>query len=60
MCREAHLKVLEEAIGVADRLGCKILNIHMNPGVHFTLPTEKIELYGKYQQQYLSNIKYLV
>ena len=45
------------AIGVADRLGCKILNIHMNPGVHFTLPTEKIELYGKYQQQYLSNIK---
>ena len=55
--REAHLKVLEEAIGVADRLGCKILNIHMNPGVHFTLPTEKIELYGKYQQQYLSNIK---
>ena len=55
--REAHLKVLEEAIGVADRLGCKILNIHMNPGVHFTLPTEKIELYGKYQQQYLSSIK---
>lgn len=55
--REAHLKVLEEAIGVADRLGCKILNIHMNPGVYFTLPTEKIELYDKYQQQYLDNIE---
>ena len=34
--REAHLKVLEEAIGVADRLGCKILNMHMNPGMEFT------------------------
>ncbi len=55
--REAYLKVLEEAIGVADRLGSKILNIHMNPGIHFTLPTEKVELYHKYQQLYLSNIR---
>lgn len=55
--REAHLKVLEEAIGVADRLGCKILNMHMNPGMEFTTPNGKVTLYEKYEQQYLANIK---
>lgn len=54
--RQAHLKVLEEAIGVADRLGSKILNIHMNPGTHFMLTTEQVDLYDKYKSQYLSNI----
>ena len=55
--REAHLRVIEEAIGVADRLGCKILNIHMNPGPYVTLPKEKVQLYDKYEQLYLENLK---
>ena len=55
--REAHLQVLEEAIGVADRLRCKILNIHMNLGSWFELPISTSEEYHQYQQQYLSNIK---
>lgn len=55
--REAHLKVLEEAIGVADRLGCKILNIHMNSGMEFKTPEGEIALYEKYESKYLDNIR---
>ena len=55
--RQAHLKVLEEAIGVADRLGSKTLNIHMSPGTHFMLTTEQFDLYEKYKSLYLSNIR---
>ena len=55
--REAHLKIIEESIGVADRLGIKVLNLHMNKGIHFTLPLEKVELYSAYKKEYLNNIK---
>lgn len=55
--REAHLKVLEEAIGVADRLRCKILTLRMNPGVDVVTPEGRVALYKKYESQYLMNIR---
>ena len=55
--REAYLKIIEESIGIADRLGIKILNLHMNPGIHFTMPEQTVELYETYKQDYLENIK---
>lgn len=55
--REAYLKIVEESIGIADRLGVKILNLQMNPGVHFTIPNDEIELYEAYKKEYLANIK---
>ncbi len=55
--REANLKIIEESIGVADRLGIKVLNLHLNKGIHFTLPHEKKELYETYQSIYLDNVK---
>ena len=54
--REAHLRVIEEAIGVADRLGCKILNIHMNPGPELSFSDDEDCLYEKYERLYLENL----
>lgn len=55
--RAAYLKIIEESIGVADRLGIKVLNLHMNTGIHFTLPEQTVELYEAYKKEYLDNIK---
>ncbi len=55
--REANLKIIEESIGVADRLGIKVLNLHLNKGVHFTLPDKKVELYESYKSVYLENVR---
>lgn len=55
--REAYLKIVEESIGIADRLGVKFLNLKMNSGVHFAIPNDEIELYDAYKKEYLANIK---
>ncbi|MGL4336456.1 MAG: TIM barrel protein, partial [Turicibacter sp.] len=55
--RKAYLKVLEDSIELAQAVGIKKLNMHMNKGIHFTLPTEKIEIYHRYEAQYLKNIR---
>lgn len=54
--REGHLRVIEEAIGIADRLGCKILNIQMNPGLELSFSNDEDCLYEKYERLYLENL----
>ncbi len=47
--REAYLKILENTIEIAVDKNIKILNMHMNPGIYFTLPNQKIFLFRKYR-----------
>lgn len=46
-----------EVLPIAKALDIKILNMHMNGGVYFTLPNEKIFLYEKYFDEYIKAIK---
>lgn len=55
--RKAYCKTLISSIKLADKLGIKLINMHMNEGVHFTLPNKKIYLYDKYKEVYLKNIR---
>jgi sugar phosphate isomerase/epimerase len=50
--REAHLKTIYQTIEIAKNKGIRILNMHMNPGVYFTLPNRKIFLFEKYRKFY--------
>jgi len=55
--RGAYLKVVEDTIEIAMDKNIKILNMHMNPGVYFTLPDRKIFLFRKYKGKYLDNTR---
>lgn len=53
----AYLKTVERTIDVAKQLNVPILNMHMNHGVHFTLPETKINLFDKYNSEYMNSWK---
>lgn len=44
-------------IEIAKKLKVPVLNMHMNEGVHVTLPEQKVYLYEKYKEIYLEKLK---
>lgn len=54
---EAYIQTVKRAIRVAKIIDAPILNMHMNHGVHFTLPNKKVELFEKYSDFYMESIK---
>lgn len=53
----AYGKTILSTIEIAKELKVPALNMHMNNGVYFTLPTEKVYLFKEYKENYLSNLK---
>ena len=53
---QAYLDTVRRTIEVARKLNVPILNMHMNQGVYFTLPTQKVYLFQKYKERYLEDI----
>lgn len=54
--RTAYIKIFEESVEIAKVLDVPVINVHMNQGVYFTLPSNRVYLYKKYQEEYLDNI----
>jgi sugar phosphate isomerase/epimerase len=55
--RAAYLKLFTDTVRIAAQLKCPILNMHMNTGVYFTLPSRKIYMYDKYFYEYIDAVK---
>ena len=55
----AYLRTVQEALCLAGEVGIPVLNMHLNPGVYFTLPTHKQYLYAGKEAQYLSGLEKL-
>ena len=53
---KAYMETVERTIQVAKKLEIPILNMHMNHGVHFTLPDRKVKLFEQYRETYLESI----
>lgn len=53
----AYIDTVRETINIAKMLNVPILNMHMNPGVHFTLPDRKVRLFEKYNDFYMGSLK---
>lgn len=51
---DAYLKTVERTIEVAKKINVPVLNMHMNHGVHFTLPEKKVQLFEEYNCEYMS------
>ncbi len=54
--RAAYFTGLSKTIHNAKKLETPIINMHMNVGVHFSLPNQKIYLYEKYKSEYMAKI----
>lgn len=52
----AYLDTVKSSIHIAKKLNIPILNMHMNPGIYFTLPDKKIYLFEQYKEMYLGKI----
>ena len=57
---EAYLQTMLEAIKVAGETGAPILNMHLLPGVYFTLPGEKVYLYQLYREGFLERLREVI
>ncbi len=53
----AYVQTVKAAIAAAKKLNAPLLNMHMNHGVHFTLPDKKIQLFEQYNAEYMNKIK---
>lgn len=54
--RGAYLSTVAESIDIAKQLNVPVLNMHMNHGVHFTLPDKKVRLFEQYKDDYIQTI----
>lgn len=57
---DAYMETVKRAIDVAHKLNVPILNMHMNHGVHFTLPDRKIQLFEQYFDEYITAIRQFI
>ena len=54
--KEAYYQTMKSVIENAKKIHCPILNMHINHGIYFTLPTEKVFLFKKYNQNYMKDV----
>lgn len=53
----AYTDTVARTVRVAHALDAPILNLHMNHGVHFTLPERKVFLFERYFEDYMESWK---
>lgn len=54
---DAYMRTVKNSITIAKMLNVPVLNMHMNHGVHFTLPDRKVQLFEQYNEDYMNSIK---
>ncbi|MCX6650755.1 MAG: TIM barrel protein [Methanomassiliicoccales archaeon] len=54
--RKGHIARCEDALRWGAKNGVFLLNLHLNPGVYFTLPDGKIWVYERYQNEYIESL----
>ena len=55
--REAWVTLAARAVQTASAIGAPVLNMHMQPGVHFTLPDRRIRIYDRDEDMYLRHME---
>lgn len=55
--KNAYLKTLKAVIKNSKKINCPIINMHLNKGIYFTLPTEKVFLFEKYKEEFNNSLK---
>lgn len=56
---DAHMETLRQTIRAAVRIGAPVINMHLNRGVYFSLPEEKVFLFERYSEFFLERMRLL-
>jgi sugar phosphate isomerase/epimerase len=54
--RDAHIRLVQEAMQWAGKAGVSILNLHLNEGVHFTLPDRRAWVYETHANSFVGRV----
>ena len=54
--RQANIRLFKNIATWGAEFGVKKINIHLNPGIYFTLPDEKIFVYEKNSELFMENL----
>ena len=55
--KNAYLKTLKAVIKNSKKINSPIINMHLNKGIYFTLPTEKVFLFEKYKEEFNNSLE---
>jgi len=55
--REGHVARFGETARWAAEAGAKLINLHLSPGIYFTLPDKKVWIYGNYYDKFIGNLR---
>lgn len=53
----AYRETVRRAIDLAIETGMPVLNMHMNHGIHITLPDRKVKMYERNREEYLDSFR---
>lgn len=53
--RQGYQDRMREAVGWSGQAGIKVINMHMSPGIFFTLPDHKVWIYDRYVDKFTAN-----
>ena len=54
--RAGHLQRFGETARWAAEAGAKLINLHLSPGIFFTLPDTKVWVYERYYEKFIGNL----
>ena len=54
---QGYRQAVADTIGLAKQIGCKVLNMHIAEGAHYTTPQKIVYFYEAYRQEYLAGIR---
>ena len=54
---DCYFGVMRDTIGVAKRIGARVINLHLQKGIYVTLPGKVILLTDVYKEKYLSRVR---
>ncbi|WP_197081092.1 sugar phosphate isomerase/epimerase family protein [Gordoniibacillus kamchatkensis] len=52
--RKGHIERCKESMAWAAAVGVTVLNMHLNPGIYFTLPKRKVWINERYESEFVS------
>jgi len=55
--REGHVARFGETARWAADAGAKLINLHLSPGIFFTLPDRKVWIYERYYDKFVGNLR---
>jgi sugar phosphate isomerase/epimerase len=55
--REGHVARFGETSRWAADAGAKLINLHLSPGIYFTLPDRKVWIYENYYAKFIGNLR---